>query len=140
MRRVSASRTRTLSKNAMASHSAAYLDEVRRRAAEAESRASAALADLAAAEAVQVALPAFTADVRDASELSVAECREQYVARFRPLLIRSIGALTDPSPWSLPWLREHCGQKCAAVNVGGSQMAAACEVAGVEVATMAVEG
>mmetsp|Transcript_36628 Transcript_36628/g.119134 ORF Transcript_36628/g.119134 Transcript_36628/m.119134 type:complete len:286 (-) Transcript_36628:384-1241(-) len=117
-------------------HATPYLDEVRRRAAEAESRASAALADLAAAEAVQVALPAFTADVRDASELSVAECREQYVARFRPLLIRSIGALTDPTPWTLAWLREHCGQKCAAVNVGGSQMAASCEVAGVEVMTI----
>ena len=117
-------------------YSAAYLAEVRRRASEAESRSSAALADLENARATQAALPIFTADVRDASELSISECREQYVARFRPLVIQSIGKMTDPSPWSLPWLRDHYGQKCAAVNVGGSQMAASCEVSGVDVMTI----
>ena len=92
--------------------------------------------DLDIAQEIQAALPPFTADVRDASELSVAACREEYVSRFLPVVIRGIGALTDPSPWSLAWLREHYGQKCAAVNVGGSQTAASCAVSGVEVMTI----
>ena len=117
--------------------SPAYLAEVRRRADAALHRAEAALADLPAAAAAAAALPAFALDVRDASELSVGECRREYVARFRPLVIRGVGPLTEPSPWTLPFLRESYGQKRAAVNLGGSQMAAACEVAGVEVMTLA---
>ena len=85
--------------------SPAYLAEVRRRSDAASHRAEAALADLPAAAAAAAALPAFALDVRDASELSISECRREYVARFRPLVIRGVGPLTEPSPWSLPFLR-----------------------------------
>lgn len=113
-----------------------YLAEVNRRASAARRQAEAAEADLVQAAKIQAALPAFTADERPAAELSIDECRSDYVAQFRPLVITSIGPLTDPSPWTLAWLREQCGQKRAAVNIGGSQMGAACSVAGVEVMTL----
>ena len=119
------------------SFSSEYLAEIARRSKAAATRASNAMADLEAAAAAMAGAPAFTKSVRDASELSIDECRRGFVAEFRPLVIRSVGPLTHPSPWSLSFLRERCGQKRAAVNLGGSQMAAACEIRGVEVMTFA---
>jgi histone arginine demethylase JMJD6 len=114
-----------------------YLTEVRRRADDAHVRATAALSDVAAAEAAVAQLPIFSLDVRDASNLSVAECRTEYVAKYRPLVITGLGSMTDPSPWTLDWIARECRSKQVAVNLGGSQRMAACTVAGVEVMTFA---
>ena len=117
--------------------SKAYLAEVLRRAEHAAQLEAAARSNPAAADAASASRLAFTLDVRDASSLGVAECRADYVARFRPLVISGLNPVTDPSPWTLPWLAEQCNAKRVAVNIGGSQTSAACSVAGVEVMTFA---
>ena len=115
-----------------------YLSEVRRRSEGARARAAAALHNLKAAKAAAAAQsPDFVLDVREAASLSVAECRCEYVAQFRPLVITGLGSMTDPAPWSLTWIAGACSSKQVAVNLGGSQRAAACSVAGVEVMTFA---
>jgi len=117
--------------------SKAYLAEVLRRAEHAAQLEAAARSNPAAADAASASRLAVTLDVRDASSLGVAECRADYVARFRPLVISGLNPVTDPSPWTLPWLAEQCNAKRVAVNIGGSQTSAACSVAGVEVMTFA---
>ena len=104
--------------------SADYLAEVRRRRAEAERRAAAALADMDAAEAAAAARPPFVAERRHASELGVRECRREYVARYRPLVIEGMDGVTDPWPWTVEWLTNAVASKCAAVNLDGSHSAA----------------
>jgi histone arginine demethylase JMJD6 len=111
--------------------SKAYQDEVNQRRRAAMERAAAAEQDTAAL----ARRSAFKLDVREASGLGVAECRAEYVAQYRPLVITGLESMTDPAPWTLPWLEEHCAAKRVAVNLGGSQTMASCSVAGVEIMT-----
>ncbi len=125
---------RERSADSCAAVSTAYQHEVNRRRKAATERAAAAQQDGAAAATRR---SNFDLDVREASGLGVAECRAEYVARYRPLVITGLESMTGPSPWSLPWLVEQCAAKRVAVNLGGSQTAASCSVAGVEVMTLA---
>ena len=93
--------------------SPAYEKEISRRLLDAENRAAAAAAGKNCAQAMDE----FTLDVREASTLSVAECREEYVAKYRPLVITGLASVTGPSPWSLTRLVAEAGSKRVAVNM-----------------------
>tara|TARA_B110001469_G_scaffold122060_1_gene132208 strand:+ start:72 stop:623 length:552 start_codon:yes stop_codon:yes gene_type:complete len=72
-------------------------------------------------------------ETRDAGELTAAEVRSEYLAKFRPLVVTGAtaiswvsaeGATTEgeaEAPWTMEWLVAHVGSKQVAVNVAGSQ-------------------
>ena len=118
----------------MGSLSPQYLAEVARRREAAAAKAAAACSTdgMWSARASASAAP-FVLDTRDAAELTAAEVRSEFLAKFRPLVVTGAtasswvspeGASTEgeaEAPWTLDWLVAHVGSKQVAVNVAGSQ-------------------
>ena len=118
----------------MGSLSPQYCAEVARRREAAAAKAAAACSTdgMWSARASASAAP-FVLDTRDAAELTAAEVRSEFLAKFRPLVVTGAtasswvspeGASTEgeaEAPWTLDWLVAHVGSKQVAVNVAGSQ-------------------
>uniref|UniRef100_A0A7S4B1F6 Uncharacterized protein n=1 Tax=Chrysotila carterae TaxID=13221 RepID=A0A7S4B1F6_CHRCT len=107
--------------------SAEYMQEIARRKGHAERMAAQAeeilrvLSDECSQEDIARAVseavrgeeetPPWELAQRSANELSVAECRTRYVAKFLPLLLSDVSDLTEPDPWTMSWLVETYGTR-----------------------------